>query len=112
MSPQRRSGKAYWHAGGSIESRSGPMTHDRSVILFQFYAREAIAGFERGDRGATLYCAVASLELADAIIEYEAWMRSAAPAGVRATHEFSRLWLTHAFIVKKLLNNLDRRELS
>jgi hypothetical protein len=31
---------------------------------------------------------------------------------VRVTHEFSRLWLSAAFIVKKFLNILDRLERS
>jgi hypothetical protein len=112
MSPERRNTKAYWHAGGSIESRYGPLTADRAVGLFAFYACEAIAGFERGDLSAARYCAGSSLEVADAIIESEVWNRSAAAMGARAAGEFSPLWLTHAFIVKKLLNNLDRREWS
>jgi hypothetical protein len=109
MSPQRSSRLGYWHTGGAIESRSGPMTRQRAVGLFVFHVREALDGFERGDVGGATYCARSSLEIANAIIECEAWRRSAGDPGVRATHEFSRVWLTNAFIVKKLLNILDRR---
>ena len=112
MSPERGNTKSYWHAGGSIESRSGPITADRAVGLLAFYACETIAGLERGDLRAALYCAASSLEIADAVVESVVWNQSTAPMGARPTGEFSRLWLTHAFIVKKLLNNLDRRELS
>ena len=112
MSPQRSNVLAYWHAGGSIESRSGQISRQRAVRLFVFYVREALDGFERGDAAGALYCARSSLEIADAIAECEAWSRSAAYPDVRLTGEFSRLWLSDAFIVKKLLNNLDRLGLS
>ena len=112
MSPRRRGPLAYWHCGGAIESRSGPILHQNAVELFAFYVREALAGFERDDVRAASYCARCSLEIAAAIGACEAWRRSTAAADVRATHEFSRLWLSDAFIVKKLLNILDRLELS
>jgi hypothetical protein len=113
MSPQRRGILAYWHSGGAIESRSGPIAARRAVELFAFYVREALAGFERGDAGAATHCARCSLEIAAAIGECEGWRRSTnAAADGRATHEFSRLWLSEAYIVKKLLNILDRLELS
>ncbi|HXQ16834.1 MAG TPA: hypothetical protein VN814_19645 [Caulobacteraceae bacterium] len=108
MSPQRSSRLAYWHAGGAIESRAGSMTLQRAAELFVFYVREALRGFERGDTGGAIYCARSSLEIAHAIIECEAWNRSAVYPGVRLTHEFSRIWLSDALIVKKLLNILDR----
>jgi hypothetical protein len=110
MAPQRSGPLGYWHAGGAIESRSGPMTGQRSVGLFAFYVREALDGVGRGDVGGAIYCARSSLEIANAIIEREAWKRSAGDPGVRVTDEFSRLWLSDAFIVKKLLNILDRLE--
>jgi hypothetical protein len=109
MSPQRSGRLGYWHAGGAIESRAGSMSRQRAIGLFAFYAREALDSFERGDVGGAIYCARSSLEIADAIIECEAWKRSAGDLGVRVTDEFSRIWLTNAFIVKKLLNILDRR---
>jgi hypothetical protein len=112
MSPQRRGPLAYWHSGGAIESRSGPIAAQRAVALFAFYVREALAGFERGDSGASNYCARCSLEIAAAIGECEGWRRATAAADGRATHEFSRLWLSEALIVKKLLNILDRLELN
>jgi hypothetical protein len=112
MSPQRVKRLGYWHAGGSIESRSGQISRQRAIELFAFYAHEAISGSERGDAGGAIYCARCSLEIADAVIESEIWNRSAAPAGVRATREFSGVWLRNAFIVKKLLNILDRLERS
>ena len=109
MSPQRSGRLAYWHAGGAIESQTGSMTRGRAVGLFVFYIRETLEGFERGDIAGAVYCARSSLQIADAIVACEAWRRSAGDPGVRATHEFSRVWLTNAFIVKKLLNILDRR---
>jgi hypothetical protein len=112
MSPQRRAPLAYWHSGGAIESRSGPITGQRAVELFAFYVREAFAGFERGDSGASTYCARCSLEIAAALGECEGWRRSTAAADNRATHEFSRSWLSEAYIVKKLLNILDRLDLT
>ena len=113
MSPRRPGPLAYWHSGGAIESRSGPIVRQRAAELFAFYVREALAGFERGDSGAATYCARCSLEIAAAVGECEGWRRSTAAADdVRATDEFSRLWLSEALIVKKLLNILDRLELS
>jgi hypothetical protein len=112
MRSQRSGPLAYWHSGGAIESRSGPIAHQRAVELFAFYVSEAIAGFERGDCGASIYCARCSLEIAAAIGACEGWRRSTAAADVRATHDFSLLWLSEAFIIKKLLNILDRLELS
>ena len=109
MSPQTPGRLGYWHSGGAIESRSGPMSRQRVVGLFAFYVREALDGFERGDVWGAIYCARSSLEIAHAIIQCEAWKRSAGDPGVRVTDEPSRLWLTNAFIVKKLLNILDRR---
>jgi hypothetical protein len=113
MSPQCRAPLAYWHSGGAIETRSGPIARQRAVELFAFYVRDALAAFERGDSGAATYCARCSLEIAAAIGDCEGWRRSTAAADeVRATDEFSRIWLSEALIVKKLLNILDRLELS
>jgi hypothetical protein len=110
MSPQHSGRLGYWHVGGAIESRTGSVTRQRAVGLFVFHLRAALGGFERGDVGGAIYCARRSLEIANAIIAWAAWNRAAGELGVRATHEFSRLWLTNAFIVKKLLNILDRLE--
>jgi hypothetical protein len=108
MSPRRSNTLAYWHAGGSIESRSGQIIPQRAVRLFVFYVREALEGLERDDLSGATYCARCSLEIASAIIDCEAWNRSAIDRSIRLTHEFSRLWLSDAIIVKKLLNILDR----
>ena len=112
MSPHRSGPLAYWHCGGAIESRSGPITLERAVNLFAFYGHEALAGCARGDDRAATYCVRSSLDIAAAIIASLAWRRATGATDVRASHEFSRLWLSEAFIVKKLLNNLDRGELS
>jgi len=112
MSPHRSGPLAYWHCGGAIESRAGAITLQRAVSLFAFYGDEALAGLARGDNRAAIYCARSSLEVAAAIIDCLAWRRSAGATDVRAPHEFSCLWLSEAFIVKKLLNILDRLELT
>jgi hypothetical protein len=78
MSPQRSGRLAYWHAGGAIETRSGPITPQRAAALCRFLAEEALASVLRGDLAAGAFCARTSQEVADAIVECEAWRRSAA----------------------------------
>jgi|HubBroStandDraft_5_1064220.scaffolds.fasta_scaffold286887_1 hypothetical protein len=112
MTPHRRGPLAYWHSGGGIESRAGTLNRERAIQLFAFYAREALVGFANDDEDAALFCSRVSLELADAVIETAVWSRAAGEPVVRATGEFSQLWLRNAFIVKELLNYLDRREWS
>jgi hypothetical protein len=74
MSPRRSGPLAYWHSGGAIESRSGPLNRPRAEELLQFYADEVVAGFDRGDLAAVLYCLRASLDLAAAMLAADAWL--------------------------------------
>jgi hypothetical protein len=107
MNPHREGPLAYWHCGGTIESRSGPLSQQRAVQLFVFYAVHALAAFEAEDAGAAVFCARMSLEVAAARIAAEIWKRANSAADTRARHEFSELWLRNGFIVKELLNYLD-----
>lgn len=86
MSPQRSGPLAYWHSGGAIESRAGPLTRRRAQELLQFYADEVIAGFDRDDVAAVMFCARVSLDIAAAIVAADAWQTA---AQVRVSHEIT-----------------------
>jgi hypothetical protein len=73
MSPRRSGPLAYWHSGGAIESRSGPLTRPHAEELLRFYADEVVAGFDRQDTAAVLYCMRASFDLAAAMLAADAW---------------------------------------
>jgi hypothetical protein len=90
MSPEHSGPLAYWHSGGAIESRSGPLTRVRAQQLLRFYADEVAAGFDRDDLAAALHCVRASLDLAAAMVAADAWR---AAAQVRVSHEISAIWL-------------------
>jgi hypothetical protein len=77
MSPQSSGLLAYWHSGGSIESRSGALSDRRAVQLLAFYTSETLAGFQAQDAWVTSYCARMSREVAAAIIAADAWRRIA-----------------------------------
>lgn len=112
MTPHSAGRRAYWHAGGALESRPGTITRHRALQLFSFYAGEAICSAANDDIDAFAFCARTSLELADALCDLESWghAASALPSGceARVWRENSRTWLTNAARVKKLLNYLDR----
>jgi hypothetical protein len=73
MSPQGSGPLAYWHSGGAIESRTGPLTRLRAQELLRFYADEVAAGFDREDPTAVIFCARMSLDLAEAVLAADAW---------------------------------------
>jgi hypothetical protein len=73
MSPRRSGPLAYWHSGGAIESRAGPLSRTRVQELLRFYAEEVVAGFDREDLAAVTYCARVSLDLAAATLAADAW---------------------------------------
>jgi hypothetical protein len=77
MSPPSLGALAYWHSGGSIESRSGALSDRRAVQLLAFYASEAVASFQAHDDRAASFCARMSREMAAAIIAAVAWRRIA-----------------------------------
>ena len=111
MTPHRNGPRAYWHSGGAIESRRGGISLRRALALFRFYAREAVRSAAQEDTTAHVFCARTSLELADALCEFERWTLAAGPLSAgceaRVWRENSRRWLTNAASVKKLLNYLD-----
>ena len=107
MNPHREGPLAYWHCGGTIESRSGVLSPRRAARLFVFYAAQSLAGFEAEDADAAIFCGRMSLEVAAAMLAAGAWKRANCAADIRVRHEFSELWLRNAFIVKELLNYLD-----
>lgn len=79
-----RSGRAaYWHSGGAIISRTGPLTVQRALALFQFFGREAVLCRLRRDRCGAGHCAHQALDLARAIVDSDDW-RSAAGGGARS----------------------------
>jgi hypothetical protein len=77
MSPHRTGPLAYWHSGGGIESHLGPITRTRGQELLQFYADEVLAGFDRGDPAAVIFCVRTSLDLAEAMLAADAWQAAA-----------------------------------
>jgi hypothetical protein len=77
MSPKSSGALAYWHSGGSIESRLGALSDRRAVQLLAFYAAEALAGFRTQDVRTVSYCARMASELAAATIAAGAWRRIA-----------------------------------
>jgi hypothetical protein len=89
MSPHRSSLLAYWHSGGCLESRSGPLTRLRALELFRFYAHQAFEAFERRDVAAVIFCARTSIDIAAAIAAADAWRA----ASVRVSHENKALSL-------------------
>jgi len=93
MSPQRSGSLAYWHSGGGIESRCGPITPSRALELFQFHVAAMFTGLERRDGGAVMYCARASLDIASAIVAANAWEAASGAAPVRVSHENAATWL-------------------
>lgn len=111
MTPHRTGPRAYWHSGGAIESRRGAIDRQRALELFRFYVGEALSSAASDDADAYIFCARASLELAEALCGLERWAAAARPdrAGceARVWREHSRTWLTNAASVKKLLNYLD-----
>ena len=111
MTPHRIGPRTYWHSGGAIEGRRGTMGRQRALELFYFYVREALAGLKNDDADTFAFCARISLELADALCDFEQWALAAGPHPVgceaRVWRENSRRWLTNASSVKKLLNYLD-----
>jgi hypothetical protein len=93
MSPQRSGPLAYWHSGGGLESRSGPITPSRALELFQFHVAEMSTGLERRDRAAVMYGARASLDIASAVVAANAWKAASGAAPVRVSHENTATWL-------------------
>ena len=79
MSPARTGPLAYWHSGGAIEGRAGPLSRDAAFRLLQLHAAERMAAIERQDPVAVDYCAAAWREIAAAIAAADAW-RAAATA--------------------------------
>jgi hypothetical protein len=77
VSPQSSGALAYWHSGGSIESRSGALSDRRAVQLLAFYASETLAGIQVRDAQVASYCARMSREVAAAIVAAGAWRRIA-----------------------------------
>jgi hypothetical protein len=77
MSPRSSGILAYWHSGGSIESRSGALGDWRAVQLLAFYASETLARLQAQDVRAASYCARMSCEVAAAIIAAAEWRRIA-----------------------------------
>lgn len=107
MTPDRTGPLTYWHSGGTIESRSGALSHRRAAQLFAFYVAQALTGFGAEDAAAAIFCARMSLEVAAAMLAAGAWKRANCAADIRVRHEFSDLWLRNPLIVKELLNYLD-----
>jgi hypothetical protein len=77
MAPQRSGRLTYWHAGGAIETRSGPISLQRANALRRFFADEAAAAVQRSDLAVGDFCAGKALEIAHAVIRCESWRRSA-----------------------------------
>ena len=73
MSPHRSGRLTYWHSGGGVEGRSGPLTRRRALELLHFYVGEVIAGFQRRDIAAVIFCVSTSLDIASAIVAADAW---------------------------------------
>lgn len=92
MSPHR-SGLAYWHSGGGVESRSGPLSRSRALELCRFYVREAMASFEQENVAAAIFCVQGALEIASAIAAADAWKTASVAPPVRVSHENAAIWL-------------------
>jgi hypothetical protein len=95
MSPHRLGLLAYWHSGGGIESRSGPLSRRRALQLVRFHLGEMVAALERRDNDAARFSAGSSLDLASAIVAADAW-KAAAASAVRAPGENTAVWLRKA----------------
>jgi hypothetical protein len=93
MSPHRRGALAYWHSGGGVESRSGPLSRRRALELFRLHAGEMLAAFERRDGAAVIFFAQVSLDIASAIVAADAWRSASAARPVRVSHENTAAWL-------------------
>jgi hypothetical protein len=65
--------RSCWHAGGSIERRSGSLTRRRAVELVQFHLSEAEARQQAGDRAGATYCLCAAIDLVAALCEASTW---------------------------------------
>ena len=88
MTPERGGPLAYWHSGGSIERRLGPLSRQRAAELFDFYLAEALAALAAKDFAVAGFLARTALEIADATIAAEAWRRSARAGHVRLRGDF------------------------
>ena len=93
MSPHRSGPLAYWHSGGGVESRSGPLSRSRALELLRFYIREAIAALDQGNVAAAIFCTQAALEIASAIAAAGAWRTASVAPPVRVSHENAAIWL-------------------
>jgi hypothetical protein len=88
MTPERAGPLTYWHSGGSIERRLGPLTRQRAAELFDFYLAEALAALAAKEFTAAWFLARTAIEIADATIAAEAWRRSACARRVRLRGDF------------------------
>jgi hypothetical protein len=96
MSPHRSGPLAYWHSGGTIESRLGQLSRSRAGALCRFFAGEVIAAVDRRDDAAVIFCARALSEIGSAIVAADAWRAASARRQVRVSHESAALWLRKA----------------
>jgi hypothetical protein len=90
MSPYRRGPLTYWHSGGGIESRSGALSRQRALELFELHASEVLIAVERRDSAAIQFCAQASIDIALAIFAADAWQAASAGRPQFACHTKTR----------------------
>ncbi len=90
MNAARSARPAYWHSGGAIISRPGPLTVQRALALFRFFGRQTALCHRRGDRCGARHCAHQALDLARAIVDSEDW-RSAAHGSARSKAAYTAL---------------------
>lgn len=72
--------RRYWHAGGAVISRSGPIPRERALALEGFYFRTAIAEEQAGQREFARHASTLGLELFAAINAQAAHARQAVSA--------------------------------
>ncbi len=81
MSPKGAGALAYWHCGGTVESRSGPLAPEAARRLLALHA-ELAAACDAGDLAA-IFCNRMRLQIAAAIAAADAWRAAAASSCVR-----------------------------
>jgi hypothetical protein len=81
MSVVLQSVGGWWASGGTICSRSGPVTAASALELFGRYAREAWERRLNGERPAARLCAEMALNLGEAIVGSDDWQCAAGGRG-------------------------------